>query len=320
MSAVEASKKAWARLAPLMQSKLARRLIYAVLLLAGAAFLAVSVYGNWNELRDQNWQVDWRFIALALLLYPAGMLPTVAAWHNLLHAMQQPFPFRTNLRLYSLSSLPRHIPGLVMFVASRSMLYGEVGVSSAISVAATALETVLLAATGFVASLLLLLSRSQALQNFQAIRYAGPVAALLLLLALAAIPFAHRSLQKRLEKAGRRQIPPLDRNRLGIALAWMFAAWAGGGLILFSLANALQPVGWALLPAAIGTWGAAGAVSLTVGIGIQGLGIREVTVSALLSLFLPPLLAVVLAIAFRLVLTAGEVIWVLIFIWITRKE
>ena len=99
----------------------------------------------------------------------------------------------------------------------------------------------------------------------------------------------------------------------------MFIAWAGGGLILFALVQAVNPLNWSLLPVMIGTWGAAGAVSLTIGIGIQGLGIREVTLGALLSLVMPTLTAIMIAVAFRLVLTIGEVIWVAFFVWITKK-
>jgi hypothetical protein len=99
----------------------------------------------------------------------------------------------------------------------------------------------------------------------------------------------------------------------------MFIAWFGGGLILFVLTQAIYPMEFSKLPALVGAWGAAGAVSLTIGIGIQGLGIREITLSALLSLLMPPILAIILAIAFRLVLTAGEFLWVLLFIWLTKK-
>jgi hypothetical protein len=104
-----------------------------------------------------------------------------------------------------------------------------------------------------------------------------------------------------------------------VTLLVMFIAWAGGGLILFVLAQAIYPLSWSMYPALIGAWGAAGAVSLTVGIGIQGLGIREITLSAILSLIMPPVIAIILAVVFRLVLTVGEFLWVMLFIWLTKK-
>jgi len=61
-------------------------------------------------------------------------------------------------------------------------------------------------------------------------------------------------------------------------------------------------------------------VSLTIGIAIQGFGIREITLGALLSTIMPPLFAIVLAIAFRLLLTAGNYAWALFFIWMTKKS
>jgi hypothetical protein len=139
------------------------------------------------------------------------------------------------------------------------------------------------------------------------------------LLLIISIPLVNRLLPYFLRRRGISEIPQIQQRRLIVTLLLMFIAWFGGGLILFVLAQSIYPLGWEMLPAMIGAWGAAGAISLTIGIGIQGLGIREITLGGLLSLLMPPIFAIILAILFRLVLTAGEFLWVMLFIWLTKK-
>ena len=309
----------WQRLQDLLKNKNIRRLMYGLIVLASAVFIAYAVYSNWNEFKTQQWDFNYYYIILAVLLYPAGMLPTVAAWHKLLQAMGVECSFQTDLRLYSLSILPKHIPGFVMFVTSRSLLYQEEKVPAATSVTATGAETILLALTGFISSILLLFLGVERMGQFSVFRYAAPAAIILVIVFVFWTPALNRLLQKILTRRGIQQVPQLNQKQTVFSLLWMFLAWAGGGLILFALVQAVNPLNWSLLPVMIGTWGAAGAVSLTIGIGIQGLGIREVTLGALLSLVMPTLTAIVIAVAFRLVLTIGEVIWVAFFVWITKK-
>jgi hypothetical protein len=134
-------KTCWQFLKNILQQKIAKQILSVLTILFSGAFIAYAVISNWNALRTQHWEIDFRYVLLAIFLYPAGMIPTVIAWHKLVQALGIQENFRTNLRIYSLSSLPRHIPGFVWFVTSRSMLYQERGVSTAITIAATVAET-----------------------------------------------------------------------------------------------------------------------------------------------------------------------------------
>ena len=312
-------KTCWQSLKNILQQKVVQQILSVFIILFSGAFIAYAVISNWNEIRTQHWEIDFRYILLATFLYPAGMLPTAAAWHKLVQALGIRESFRTNLRIYSLSSLPRHIPGFVWFVTSRTLLYQERGIPTAVTIAATVAETGLLALTGFIIAISLLIFGLDSLSGFPAIRIVSPLAVFFLILLVASTPKLNKLLHTFLSRKNIEKIPQLDQRDLVWSLAWMFVAWSGGGLLLFILGRAIVPVQWSLLPALIGMWGAAGAVSLSIGIGIQGLGIREVTLGALLSTVFPPLVAIILAVAFRLVLTIGEFLWVAILVWATRK-
>ncbi len=309
----------WDKTSSAFQNQRTRRILFALILLVSLFFIAYAISINWSDFQAQGIKFDYRFIILAIIIYPIGMLPTAASWHFTLQTFGVKLPFRTNLRIYSLSSLPRHIPGFVWYISSRSLLYKEEDIPSATTLTASGAEVILLALTGFLSALLLLISDGRLDSEFNTIRNAAYIALPLLFLIIISVPIVNRLLPYLLRRRGYSQIPKVHQSKLILTLSLMFIAWLGGGLILFVLSRAFYPMDISKIPALVGAWGAAGAVSLTIGIGIQGLGIREITLSALLSLLIPPILAIILAIAFRLVLTIGEFLWVLLFIWLTKK-
>ena len=309
----------WNNLNSAYQNQKTRRYLFFVILLVSIGFIALALLTNWKEFSSQEINFDYRYIILAVIIYPAGMLPTAFSWHTLLRTIGIRLPFQTNLRIFSLSALPRHIPGFVWYISSRSLLYKEENIGAGRIVTASAADIILLALTGFLSALMLLVSGIGLSQEISTVRTGALIALPILLLLIISIPLVNRLLPYFLQRRGVSEIPQIHQGYLVITLLVMFIAWAGGGLILFVLSQAIYPLSWSFYPAMIGAWGAAGAVSLTIGIGIQGLGIREITLSAILSLIMPPVIAIILAVVFRLVLTAGEFLWVLLFIWLTKK-
>ena len=303
----------------LMRNKPAQRVFYIIVIFVSLGFIAYATYVNWNELKAHKWELDYKYIALSVILFPVGMLPAVAAWHKLLDALGVKLSYWRNLRIYAISSLPRHIPGLVWYASSRAMLYKENGVAAGLILAATAAEIFLHAVTGFIMSILLLVRSAAALERYSALRFIIPVALIIILGLIFSPPVFNRVLPGLLKRCHLEQVPAIQRNSLIACLLWLVPAWSGGGFLLFLLVRGMYPIQWSYLPVMIGIWSLASAIGLTVGIGVSGMGLREVSLGALLSLVVPPITAVVAAIAFRLVLTVGEFIWVMLFVWIIKS-
>jgi uncharacterized membrane protein YbhN (UPF0104 family) len=310
---------AWNWFSQLMRQKKAWRIFYLSILLLSLAFIAYAIFKNWNELKSHQWEIDYFYILLSIALFPLGMLPTVAAWHKLLAALGVVKPFSKNLYIYAVTSLPRHIPGLVWYVSSRTLMYQEEGVAAGIVLAATALEVILLAITGFASSSLLLLRGSAALEQFTALQFVIPVAIVLGLGLVFSTSLLNKLLPRLLNRWKIKQVPVIQRGKLVASMIWMMVGWLGGGLLLFFLVRAFSPLAWSFYPIMVGAWGMASGIGLTIGIGISGMGLREVTLGALLSLVISPLTAVVVAVGFRLVIIAGEMIWVFLFTLITKS-
>ncbi len=297
----------------------ARRWLYGIVAILSVAFIGRAILTNWAMLSRQTWHLDWRFVVLSILLYPLGMLPTVIAWHMLLRSLNIPVSFLDNLHFYSLSILPRHIPGGVWYVSSRSMLYQDIGISGTRIVVATGIETILLSLTGAITSLLWFSLTKTVNERFRPLQIIALLAAIGIIVFLLWTPSFNRILQRIQRRWEFLQHIQIKQKEILISLLWMFVAWIGGGLLLFLLASGFLQINWQLLPNIIGVWGGSGAISLSLGALIQGMGLREITLGALLSTMMPLLDAAVIAIAFRLTLTAGEILWIPLFLWGAKK-
>jgi hypothetical protein len=187
------------------------------------------------------------------------------------------------------------------------MLYDEHGVPVSSILGSTAFETAMLALSGFITAALVIPLQANLPEQFEIIHYLIPLSAVILALLLIFAPSGSRLIYRLISRRlkGQTEIT-IKRSYLGISLGWMFIAWVGGGILLWMVINGVTSIGIDNVPLMIGIWGLAGAVSLTIGIGIQGLGLREVTLSVLLSMVITPIQAITAAIAFRLVLTIGN--------------
>lgn len=283
---------------------------------ASFTFLIYALNVGWAELQSRLQDLNYWRLMIALLLYPLGFLPLIWMWHKVMCCIGGCCDFRTNMRLYSLSCLPKRIPGAIWYVSTRVVLYQERQIDFSITLIATATEVICLSFSGSLLYLLLM-PMGTISPNF---RLAG-VAIIFGVLMLAVIlwtPLTHRIsrwLQQR--TSGRKAIEFKCWNALQV-LCISTIAWLGGGILLYILSNAVTKIPVVQLPGLIGAWSMAGTIGLAMGPFVQGLGLREVTLAVILSNYMPLPLAVTVSLLFRLLLTVGEFIWALFFALLAR--
>jgi hypothetical protein len=284
------------------------------------AVMGYLVYQNWPQLREYRHHLreHYPLILLSFLLYPAGFVPTVIGWHRIMKHVGGLSVFRVNARIYCYSCLARRVPGGVWHIAGRAVLNKEQGVPHSVTVLGSALEWTLMVMSGLVVyllSTLLTVSRSTTGGGLSP----GVALALLLpLLILFSPPVINRMLRFVLKKwHGQvyQDMSPVDI--LGLMSVYLIA-WIAGGILLYILIRALYPLPVIVLPAVIGAWAGASAMGLIAAYLIQGLGVREVTLAVILSAFLPLPVAIVSSVLFRVLLTAGEIAWPLLWARVLR--
>jgi len=314
------TKKLYSFFSEQLNNKSKRRLINSLILVLSFVFVIYIVITNWTDLSQKTFEIKYQFIILAIFFYPLGMLPTVAAWHTLLKSLYINVPFSENLKIHTYTLLPRHIPGLIWYVSSRTVMYKDINISGKKILFATSLETILLILTGSTISIIWL-PFSRKTDEHYIILVLSSILALVIVFLINI--FSHKinefifSLQRRV---GITDPMKIKKKEIIISLLWMFCAWIGGGLILFILSYGFTSVKWYQLFYIIGMWGATGAISLSIGSLIQGMGLREISLSLLLSTIFPIINAVVIAISFRLVLTISEIIWLILYKWISKAS
>jgi hypothetical protein len=255
-------------------------------------------------------------LGLAFVAYPLGFAPVIWAWHLLMSRMGGCSNWRTNLRLYALSCLPRRIPSSIWSIASRVVLYRDQGVDSALTLTATALETIWLVLSGLSVFLLSLPFWSVTGGTSRLDGRLIAVSGACLVLALASplwSPLLLRGARWLLARMGFRVSVQLAPREVLPLLGLAALAWVGGGVVLYVLANAVTPVSLDYLPSLVGAWAASGAISLSAGLVVSGMGLREVTLTVLLGNLVPLPVAVGVALLFRVLLMVGEFVWALIF-------
>lgn len=242
------------------------------------------------------------------------MIPTASAWHFLLKLVDQKRSLIKDIYLYNLSSFSRHIPGYIWFISSRSLIYKEENISSKNTLFLTLLETILLSFTGFVMSLPLIWTNRELFPKntlILIIMLCFLMIIILLFLSLKPSGLLMRKLSKKI-LSEEFIIPSIKNVNLLFSIISMWFGWIGGGILLLFVIRSFIPIQLSTILLACGIWGFSGAVSLSLGLIIQGFGIREVTIALLLSTILTPFQALTASIIFRLILILGEIIWVIV--------
>ena len=284
-----------------------RRKAQAAIVLVFVTFIGLAVYRNWSDLQAYEWRADVRYPLLAFAAFPLAYLSNAWCWHRIISRVSTQEGVRANAHIYFLSSLGRYVPGGIWHIAGRAYWYRDRGVPGYQVVVASVWENTIVVVSGLIVYALLT----------PGLEILGGAAAVISTLVLPAV--LNRVVGGAGKKLGLRSgsVRALD---VVVLYGLIGVAWAVGGGILWLVINAAFPLEVAAAPAVIAAWGLAGAVGMVAGVLVGGLGIREITIGALLAQIVPVPVAMIAAIGFRLVVTASEMVWALALSWLTGRK
>jgi hypothetical protein len=288
-----------------------RRLLAILLAVASLLFLGYAVYANRQLIQEGEWRFNGWMMALAFLIYPAGYAPLILSWVTTMGMLDARLDFWTHTRLYSLSNLPKRIPGPMWYIGSRTMLYKAQGVSHSRTLIGTALETVGLILSGLV-TYVIFVALSPLAADLRLL-IPGVVAAFAVGLLVWRIAWVNRLIRWLAARSGGEWNLTLARRQLLMLMGGYAIAWIGGGVVLYILGRGVVSLPLDQVPFFIGCWAGAGVVSVVAQFVVGNMGLRELALATLLSTTLPVPTAVLLSILFRLLLMIGEFLWSLAF-------
>ena len=273
------------------------------------AFLALYLARNWSQVAAHPWRIDWPRLALATLCVLAAYSGFVLTWRRILGHLGGRLSVRDAHRIWYLGNLGRYVPGKVLQLAGTAYLARAKGVSPVLTVSASLTSQVFVLIAGLlVAAATLPELGAAATTDLSVLWTVGlAVAALLVVVVLSPIldtiyRFALRLIRKSEYHAS---IPVRERI---VLLAVSLLAWIALGTGFWLFVGAVTSLDAGAVIPLIGI-SAAGYVGGYLAVFVPGgLGVREGLYALLLAAYVPPPMAVAIAILCRLWLTACELL------------
>ena len=279
-------------------------------LLLTLAIIGRILVANWELIRTYQWQFRPVWLLYALLFFLIDLLLATWAWHLLTIRLAGYDNFRQSAKICWSANLARRIPGPIWYIAGRALLYEKEGVSKATISLLSALELLFFLVSGLITVALTLpfwVLPAAFVSNLSQYWF------FLLLLPLTLLCVHPRFLEKVWHMLNRTPLPTRLKWRDTIVWLWLYVlTWIVGALVLFTVINLVQPLPPGKIIVIIGVWALAGSVSLAGSLTISVIGLREASLALLLTSLVPAPIALIVAVAVRIVWLAGEFLSVLL--------
>lgn len=299
------------------QRSIGRSLWAASIALVVLAFLGLAIFREWEVLLSFPWQLNWTFLAWQPLIHSLALGSMFLAWHLMMSRLAAVNDWRLNFSIFSITMVARRVPIPMWYAGGRLYLYRKQGVSMKIVLNATILEVALIVVAGVICYVLLLPLYSNLPSWPWWIPAAGIGAFVVALIVRPSLLIDLVNIALRLFKRSPLQASISRGDLLSWELAYL-STWFMDGIGLFLVVSALV-VAPPSLPDVIGISSISALVGLLTLILPGGFGIKELTMGALLSPWMPVSAGIVIALVYRILLTSVEFLWALVGHWIGRS-
>lgn len=280
-----------------------------IFVIAGIVFsvLGYAIWRDWEVISAFKWRLNIINLLIFVVLHTISLSCMFVAWHLTMKRLLGRSLLRTDFRIYSLSLLARHIPLPIWFVGSRVVLYQAEDVPASIPITATSLEHALLAFGGIVCYLVLL----PWYVYTDALPWYIPLTLLGLALALFFIrPSLLIEIINKIQKHYQRPILDVKLTRQDLAIWGLLytAPWFLDGIGFYFGLTTFLP-----LPDQVVSFIGISTVSTLVAMLTMllpaGFGLKELTMGAMLTAWIPVSAGIVLSLGYRLLITIVETFW-----------
>jgi hypothetical protein len=273
------------------------------------AFLALYLARNWSEVAVHPWRIDWLRLGLATVCVLAAYSGFVLTWRRILGHLGGRLSVRDAHRIWYLGNLGRYVPGKVLQLAGTAYLARAKGVSPVLTVSASLTAQVFVLVAGLLIAAATLPEVGAATTTDLSVLWTVGLAVAALLVVIVLSPILDTIYRFALRLIGKSEyhasIPVGERI---VLLAVSLFAWGALGTGFWLFVGAVAPLEADAVIPMIGI-SAAGYVGGYLAVFVPGgLGVREGLYALLLAAYVPPPMAVAIAILCRLWLTACELL------------
>ncbi len=288
----------------------------AALLLVALGFAAWGLVSKWPQVHSALTELAWYDVAGAAVAVIAALGFQMLAWRALLADLGSPLPLPAAVRVNFLGQLGKYLPGALWAMAGQVSLAQDYQVPKRRSGAASLVSMAITLVVGLaMAGIVLPLASAGALRHYWWVLICIPV---LLVGLWPRVTKFGLDLALRVVKRPRLD-RPLTLGGMGRAVGWTTLAWVCYGLHAWLLVGDIAGKSLHILLLAAGGYALAWAVGFVLIPFPGGIGPRELALIAVLSPVMPQGPALVVALASRVVMTVGDLLWAGVAVTVGRK-
>lgn len=281
-------------------------------ILISMVVLFFLVYNQKEVLLTYTWDLRALPGLFSFLLFSFTLFLVAFTWASIMKSLGSTVGIYKHIQYFCISNVAKRIPGTLWYIASRAQLYKKEGHPIHFTSLASGVEMGISVIAGVLVAIFFAVSIINQYQVSWII-----LGSLLLLSAAILYPSNFRKILRRFGS----DVNLFDYTDLMLWLVFYILAWILGGVILFTVGNIFIEIPLRYLWYVIGSWGLVGVLSTALFFSPSNLGITEVGLSLLLSQIVPSPIAVLIALAVRVLIILYEIFWALICLgWNLRSE
>jgi uncharacterized membrane protein YbhN (UPF0104 family) len=280
--------------------------------------LVFFVARQWNELPDFEWRFSPAWLALAIVCVTLFYALQGELWRVVIHLLGEHIDAGPGRAVWGKSLLARYVPTNVLMVLGRVVMAERCGVPKRVTLASVLYELAFALGTAVMVGAYFVIQLPDL--EGQPARYA-----VLTLIPLVLVVVHPRVFQPLIDfalgKLGREPLPrvlPFGRV-LALCLAYV-GCWATIGLGLYAFVAALHPVDLSDLPYIASSYPVAFCVAVLTFVVPSGIGTRDAALATAMAVVLPGAVATAIAVAFRILQTLIELLYVGVVVALDRAE
>ena len=283
-----------------------RRGLHVAIALMVVLGVGLAVWGSLSEFPKVDWR--WRPLSLALGVIGVGafLLLDAELWRRLLHALGPKLPALPATTIWFVSGLGRFVPTSLLTPMIRTAMAEREGVAKRITLVSVIYEVALALCGALVVGAYFIIDLPDLQghrERFLAI--ALPVIGLIILQP----GIFHRVTAYALERLGRPPIPlALSSGRIFEFLGLYALLYVLAGLSTYALGQSIYPMGSDEIVTVLGAFAVGSTIAIIAFVVPAGLVAREAGLAVALSPIMPTAPAVAIAVLFRVVQIAMEVL------------
>lgn len=293
-----------------------KKMVSIILVSAGLGYLIFNIFTNRILLAESfsKFSIS-NILFVTLLLLPAYLINAIS-WHVITKFLKLGISLKSNIYIWVVSNLSRYLPGGIWQYPSRILLLSSNNVTKTTSTFAVFIESLLNLLVGL---LIVFLASFLWKPIFELNQLLAFVIIILIILATLLVLFVLKKFifKTMLIKLGAfTNISPIW---IGPLFLLFFVQYLIPGSVLYLLVNNIEAMPISQLPIFVGIYTFSWMAGYITFFAPSGLGVQDVSIAALLSIFVPFPVAGAIAILLRAIMLVSEAMTILFVFYIMRR-